>query len=77
MGSIPKRYLTWTPSSVLYCLGRAFKRQPPLFQSVERATIFNARFISFFFCLPFVYPHILHAAKFWVLIGQGGTKLRV
>ena len=42
--------------------------------SVGRAHDSYYAFIFFFFCLPFVYPHILHAAKFWTSLGELGPR---
>ena len=64
MGSIPNVTQRGYTSGALLPGYVCPKTTNTVAQSVERTTL-NARSCSFFFCLPFVYPHILHAGKFW------------
>ena len=58
---------------VLYCPVTFAQTTNTVAQSVERTTL-NARSYSFFFCLAFVYPHILHAGKFWASLRKVGPS---
>ena len=73
MGSIPNVTLTWIYIGCFTARLRLPKNDKHRC-SVGRAHDSYCAFIFFFFCLPFVYPHILHAAKFWVSLGELGPR---
>ena len=72
-GFDPQRYFNVDTHRVLYCPVTFAQTTNTVAQSVERTTL-NARSVSLFFCLAFVYPHILHAGKFWDSLDKVGSR---
>ena len=72
-GFDPQRYLTWIHIGCFTARLRLPKNDKHRC-SVGRAHDSYCAFIFFFFCLPFVYPHILHAGKFLASLDKVGSR---